>query len=401
MLDARELLAPSRGVRDQNRRNLIIEVMIKADRQSRIARRLGVSAASVSSAVAELAAAGVVVDGRYSAPRRGHGQAIGLTETRGLALGVELGFQHTTVIGRRVDRPFSEICVRRREEGANRGFANLLGSIQEMIDEVAEEAGQELTDVVSAGIAVPRMIDPRSGRFTTPILAPWTKTDEPAKALERMLQVRVPIDNDANLGVMAEQLYGLDEPMEMVVYVKASAGIGAGIMIGGKVLRGDRGIAGEIGHLTIERGGEVCVCGGRGCLDTVIGADALLTQAHKALRHTLHDKPSNLRSLVEQALTGNAACRRILNDAGRTLGLGLAQLCNLINPRLIVLGGELAVGNELVIEPCMQELRRFGLPGAVSADDGFTVRASSLGSLSEAQGALILGLRARQLENFS
>jgi predicted NBD/HSP70 family sugar kinase len=396
MLEAREILVPNAGVRDQNRRNMIIEIMVKADRQVSIANRLGLSQASVSSVVKELAKAQIVDDNRD--PDRRKGQTVRLRTMRGLALGVDLGFQRTAVIGRRVDRPFSEISVRRRNEGANRGLANILGSIREMIAEVVEETGQEHADIVSAGMAVPRMIDPRTGRFTAPVLPPWSETDEPAKELERMLNVRVAIDNDANLGAMAEQIYGSDEPIETVVYVKASTGIGAGIMIGNMLLRGDRGMAGEIGHLTIDRDGEVCLCGGRGCLDTIVGAEALLTQVRQARRRTLHDQPSALRSLIDQAHAGDAACRRILNDAGRTLGLGLAQLCNLINPRLIVLGGELAAGKELVTEPCAQELRRFALSGAVSSGNGFELRLSNLEDLAEAQGALILGLRARQLD---
>jgi predicted NBD/HSP70 family sugar kinase len=395
MLEAREILVRKDGVRDHNRRNTIIEIMVNADPQVSIAKRLGLSQASVSSVVKELAKAQIVED---SGDDRRKGQPVRLRTMRGVALGIDLGFQRTAVIGRRVTRPFSEISVRRRNEGANRGFANIVGSIREMVAEVVEETGQEHADIVSAGIAVPRMIDPRTGRFTAPVLPPWTETDEPAKELGRMLNVRVAIDNDANLGAMAEQIYGSDEPVETVVYVKASTGVGAGIMVGNVLLRGDRGMAGEIGHLTIDRDGEVCLCGGRGCLDTVIGAEALLAQVRQARRRTLHDQPAALRSLIDQAHAGDAASRRILNDAGRTLGLGLAQLCNLINPRLIVLGGELSAGKELVTEPCAQELRRFALSGAVSSGNGFELRLSNLEDLAEAQGALILGLRARQLD---
>lgn len=397
MLEAREILSPKAGVRDQNRRRMIIEIMIKADRQARIARRLGLSPASVSTAVQELIAAEIVDDGRDVDRRKGP-STVTLRPMRGIALGIDLGFRRTAVIGRRVDGQFDEVSVQRRDQGANQGFGRALDSIREMIGEVVEEIGQDLTDVVSAGIAVPRMIDPRSGRFTTPVLPPWNAEDEPAKALGRLLKIRVAIDNDANLGAMAEQTYGLEEPIEAVVYVKASTGVGAGIMIGDKLMRGDRGMAGELGHLTIDPGGDVCLCGGRGCLDTIIGAEALLAQVRQARRRSPLEAPPSLRALIEQAHAGDVACNRILNDAGRTLGLALAQLCNLINPRLLVIGGELADGKDLVLGPCRHELERFALSGAVRPSEGFILRISKLGGLAEAQGALILGLRSRQLE---
>ncbi len=398
MLEAREILSPKVGVRDQNRRKMIIEVMIKADRQARIARRLGLSPASVSTAVQELIADGIVEDGRDADRRKGPTN-VKLRPMRGIALGIDLGFRRTAVIGRRVDGRFDDIAVQRRDEGANRGFPHALVSIGSMINEVVEEIGQEQSDVISAGIAVPRMIDPRTGRFTTPVLPPWSAEDEPAKALEQLLAVRVAIDNDANLGAMAEQTYGMDEPIEAVVYIKASTGVGAGIMIGDRLMRGDRGMAGEIGHLTIDPAGDVCLCGGRGCLDTIIGAEALLAQVRQARRRSPGVPPSSLRALIEQAHSGDVACGRILNDAGRILGLALAQLCNLINPRLLVVGGELADGKDLVLEPCRHELERFALSGAVRTGEGFTLRISELGGLAEAHGALILGLRSRQLES--
>jgi predicted NBD/HSP70 family sugar kinase len=395
MLDARDLLGPVTGTREQNRRKLIIEIMIKADRQSRIARRMGLSQGSVSTAVQELVEEEIV-----EVRRERRGSSVLLKPTRGIALGIDLGFRRTAVIARRVDHPFEHVSrVVRAEEGANRGFAQVLPTIRRMISEAVEETGQKPADIVSAGIAVPRMINPREGRFTTPVLPPWNAEDDPAKVLGRELKVHVAIDNDANLGAMAEQTYGLEEPIETVVYVKASTGVGAGIMIGDKLLRGERGMAGEIGHLLIDRDGEVCLCGGRGCLDTVVGAEALLAEARQASRRSGYDAPSSLTLLIENARRGDAVCRRILGDAGRTLGQALAQLCNLVNPRLIVLGGELAGGDELVLEPCVQELRHFALAGAVGEESHLELRRSNLNSLAEAQGALILGLRSRQLES--
>ncbi|MFJ8913294.1 ROK family protein [Amycolatopsis sp. NPDC102389] len=393
MLEARELLGPTSGTKEQNRRKLIIEIMIKADQQSRLAQRLGVSGASVSTAVADLAD-----EGKVEVESGRKGGVVRLPQTRGIALGIDLGFRRVAVIARPVDRSFDSVDPQIEIEGANHGFPRLLPQLESMIRAAVRSTGQELGDVVSAGLAVPRMIDPRSGRFTTPVLPPWSDADDPAASLGKLLGVRVAVDNDANLGAMAEQTYGLDKPLETVVYIKASTGVGAGIMIGDKLLRGERGMAGEIGHLTIERDGQVCLCGGRGCLDTLVGAEALTGQVRRAGRRD-YRPPDNLGLLIGLAQQGDAACRRIINDAGRTLGFALAQLCNLVNPRLVVLGGELAGAQELVIDPCRQELERFALAGTVTDDTRFELRTSGLNSLAEAHGALILGLRARQQDH--
>jgi predicted NBD/HSP70 family sugar kinase len=387
MPDAHALLGSVKGTKGHNRRKLIIEIMIKADQQSRIARRMGISEASVSNAVRELAREGVVeVDRRV----------VRLAKTRGVALGIDLGFRRTAIIARQVDHGFEAVEREVLNEGANNGFSQVLPVLKRAIREVVHRTGHDLGDIVSAGLAVPRMIDPHDGRFATPVLPPWSETDEPAADLREFFGgVHVAVDNDANLGAMAEQTYGLEEPLETVVYIKASTGVGAGIMIGDKVLRGERGMAGEIGHLTVDREGAVCLCGGRGCLDTVVGAEALTGQVRRAGRRD-YEPPDSVRLLIKLAQNGDAACRRVLVDAGRTLGFALAQLCNLVNPRLIVLGGDLAGAQELLVDPCLHELQRYALAGSVADSTRFEMRTSQLNTLAEAQGALILGLRSRQ-----
>lgn len=401
MLEARDLLGPAAGTRDSNRKKMIIEIMVKADRQSRIARRTGLSQGSVSTAVQELIETGVVESDRGPDRTRGRSTRVRLTSVRGVAVGVDISHDHVTVVARRVDQQYDRFSVQQRSDGANRGLARLLPTIKTMIAEAVEETGQTLDDVVSAGVSVPRMIDPRTGRFTTPVLLPWQEKDEPAEELSRHLGIHVAIDNDANLGAMAEQIYGMDEPAETVVYVKATTGVGVGIMIGDVLYRGHRGMAGEIGHLTMDRDGDVCECGGRGCLDTIVGSESLIAEVRTSHRGSNADVPITLPGLIEKAHAKDAVCTRVLQDAGRTLGVALAQLCNLLNPRLIVLGGELATGKELVLRPCQDELQRYSLNGAVNALEGFVLRLSQLSPHTEALGALILGLRACQVEEGS
>ncbi|MGQ4476374.1 ROK family transcriptional regulator [Streptomyces sp. SAS_276] len=374
--------------RAANRRKVLLAVAIKSGTQADIAHRTLLSQATVSAAVRELAEAGLVP----TAKERGK---VCLSGVNDVGVGVHLGFNHMTVVARRLDKEFDQVTSRVSSEGVSRSWSRALPEVRQMIDEAIEGTGRNRSDVFSLGIAVPRMINPRTGGFTPPILPPWRAGDDPAKDLGEWLGVRAFIDNDANLGALAEQTYGTRENAETVVYVKASTGVGAGIIVHNNVLRGHGGMAGELGHLTVDPDGAVCQCGGRGCLETVIGAEALIAQVRAARARNSVPAPETLEQVIRAAQAQDAVCMRVIHDAGRRLGQSLAQLCNLLNPDLVVIGGQLAQ-SPLLLEGCTESLRRFALPGAVAEDSKFVIDLSELDTRAEAQGALILGLRGME-----
>ncbi|WP_206189302.1 ROK family transcriptional regulator [Streptomyces prasinus] len=372
-----------------NRRKVLMAVAIKAATQADIARRAALSPATVSAVVRELAGAGLL------SGTKDRGGKVCLAPVDNVGVGVHLGFNHLAVIARRLDREFDQVSTQVTAEGVGRGWPRMLPVVKEMIAEAVRGTQRRMDDVLSLGIAVPRMVDPRTAAFTEPILFPWRAGDDPAKDLGTWLKVRAVIDNDANLGALAEQTYGTRENSETVVYVKASTGVGAGIIVHNTVLRGHRGMAGEIGHLTVDAGGAVCQCGGRGCLETVIGAEALIGQARAARARNSASGPETLENLVRSANAGDAVCMRVVQDAGRHLGHALAQLCNTLNPDLIVIGGQL-VECPLLLDGCKETLHRFALSGAVAEGSRFALALSQLGTWAEAQGALVLGLRGQE-----
>lgn len=403
MLPLRDLLdsVMGTGTRATNRRRILVAAMIKADSQTGISHRTQLSQGTVSNVVRELERDGVVQVDR-AGPSTGSGRAarVQLCAVSGVAVGVHIGYSEATVVARRVDSAYGDVARRHSRGGADQGLGAVLPRIQEMIRSVVEETGLGLADVFSLGVAVPGMLDPRRNRFADPVLPPWKAADDPAGELGKWLHLggaEVPAvqDNDANLAALAEQTYRAEENAETLVYVKASTGVGAGVVIGNRVIRGERGMAGEIGHLTIRPDGAMCHCGGRGCLDTLIGGDVLVGQVRQALLARDTDLPRDLPALIARAKTQDAVCLRVLQDAGRTLGFALAQVCNLLNPNLIVLGGHLASAGDIVLEPCRESLRREALRGAVPED--FRLRLSTLDTLAEAQGALILGLNTYEV----
>ncbi|MFE6286235.1 ROK family protein [Streptomyces sp. NPDC057877] len=395
MADVRDFFNqfPGTATRGANRRKVFLAVAIKADTQVGIARRTLLSQATVSAAVKELGKAGLTQG--TGSEGQGRGGKVGLVPLDEVGVGVHLGFNHVTVVARRLDKDFDEVAVRVNAEGVSRGWQRALPVVKDLIVEAVEETGRRRDDVFSVGIAVPRMINPRTGAFTPPILHPWRPGDDPAGDLRAFLGVPAVIDNDANLGALAEQTYGTREHAETVVYVKASTGVGAGIIVHNSVLRGRGGMAGEIGHLTVDPDGAVCQCGGRGCLETVIGAEPLIAQARAARHRTSAAAFEQLEDVIRAARERDAVCMRVIKDAGRMLGRSLAQLCNLLNPDLIVIGGQLAEC-DLLLEGCRETLHRFALPGAVAYGNGFDITRSELGTKAEAQGAFVLGLRGQE-----
>ncbi|MCW3063278.1 MAG: transcriptional regulator [Solirubrobacterales bacterium] len=164
-----------------------------------------------------------------------------------------------------------------------------------------------------------------------------------------------------------------------------ATGIGAGLIIRGRPYVGAGGTAGEIGHTVVDPGGPICRCGNRGCLETLAGSAAVVA----ALRDT-HGERITLAEAIARARDGSSGCRRALADAGHAIGASVATLCNLFNPRRIVVGGELGAAGDLLLEPLRESLRR----GAISsAADDVEVVQGTLGERAEVLGAVALVLR--------
>jgi predicted NBD/HSP70 family sugar kinase len=189
------------------------------------------------------------------------------------------------------------------------------------------------------------------------------------------------VENDANLGALAEAASGAGRAAVDLVYLMVSSSVGAGLVLNGRLYRGSLGLAGEIGHVAAVPGGAVCRCGNRGCLETVIAPPVLLE-----LLRSRHG-PLTVGEMIELACGGDRGCRRVLADAGRALGEVVAMLLNVLNPELVVVGGELAAAGDLLLDGVRESLRRAALPAAPVAA---RVVAGTLGDRSEVLGAIAL-----------
>ena len=194
------------------------------------------------------------------------------------------------------------------------------------------------------------------------------------------------VDNDANLGALAEVRYGAARGCDHAAYIKVSHGVGAGLIVDGRVFRGRAGTAGEIGHVTIDENGPVCRCGNRGCLETLVASHVVI-----GLLAPSRGPDLSIADIVAMAERGDAACIRVLADTGRHVGVAAASLCNLVNPERLVIGGELALAGELLLGPMREVVGRYAVPSAVRSLD---IRVAELGPRAQVLGAVALGLRS-------
>jgi len=375
------------SLREANRRRVLQALRAAGSlTQAELARQTGLSPATVSNIVRDLAEAGIL-DVTPTARSGRRAQAVSLGRGVGVAIGIDFGHRHLRVaigdLGHEVIAEHTQPLP--PDHGADQG----LTSATSLIDELLAATGLTRAEVRGVGLGLPAPIDAGTGAVgSTSILPGWVGVPA-AEVMSERLGLRVHVDNDANLGALGEVVWGAARGCSEAAYLKVATGIGAGLIIGGRLHRGVAGTAGEVGHTTIDEHGRVCRCGNRGCLETFVGAPHLLE-----LLRASHGPNLTLHDVIDLAGEGDAGCRRVIADAGRHLGVAVANLCNLLNPERIVVGGDLAQAGDLLLYPLRDVVSRFAIPSAAAA---LCVCTGVLGERAEVLGALALALSESDL----
>jgi predicted NBD/HSP70 family sugar kinase len=212
----------------------------------------------------------------------------------------------------------------------------------------------------------------------------WAHTD-PSIDLSQRLGVPAWLENDANLGALGEADYGAAAGMTSFIYIKVVQGIGAGLILDGRLYRGTNGLAGELAHIHVEDDGAVCGCGGRGCLATTLSTLQLVD-----LMRAVHPGTATMADVLSLAADGDASVLRLLRDLGRTIGRSLADFCVYVAPDGIVLDGLLQNAGAPVIDG-IKEMLSLSAPPVVGAQ--LRVVVGMLGNQAEQQGAAALARR--------
>jgi glucokinase len=277
-------------------------------------------------------------------------------------------------------------------EGPNRVIKRLIGAI----DKAIEKAGMVGSQIGGIGLAAAGAIDINRGVVAdSPNLPRWHNIHIVDKLLDALGRP-VFLLNDANAAALAEYRLGAGRGLHNLIYITVSTGIGGGMIINGELYQGTDGSAAEIGHMIIKIGGPVCKCGKRGCFESMASGTAIGKLAQKRLRRgdesimarLANDKVGDVTAQIVAAAArkGDALAKAVIEESAGYLGIGLANLVNLMNPQMIIIGGGVSKMGDMILSPARKSMKAnaFNLPAR-------TVRLvrSQLGVDAELTGAAL------------
>jgi predicted NBD/HSP70 family sugar kinase len=360
--------------------------------RARLADDTGLNKATVSSLVTELVDRGLVTEGiiqRHGVGRPGRMIEVntGVVRCIGLELNVDyLAGVITDLTGRVLARH------RRSLPMLELGPAKAMGQVAELADKLVTDCGATSDQVQTLYLSLPGLIDVDAGVLAYGPNLHWRQVDVVHSLMGRLgwSGTRIAVDNDANLGAMAEYASGPSAGAANLLYLVGEIGVGAGMIIDGRILRGATGFAGEVGHMPIGDPTVLCGCGRRGCWETAVGMNAVIDAVSvdgDGLREC--DMTSRLAELLRRAEAGDARTLAVLAETGRLLGVGASVLANLLDPEVIIFGGHFAVLQKHIEEAVATEMRSRVLGSTVMA---CRLEFSTLGFEAPALGAAHAGI---------
>jgi predicted NBD/HSP70 family sugar kinase len=351
--------------------------------RSELSRAIGLPRSTTTALVAELLRDGVIAEGPARSAGAGSGSGrpatrLSLRRPDGLVAGFDFGHRHIRVAvatgeGRVLAEESTQLDVDRHAGAA-------LDCAAELLNRVLGSAGVSCGDVRAAAAGIPAPLDRRTNRVgSSTILAGWVDLD-PSDELRRRTGLTFSLGNDAAFGALGEMTYGAAREFKDFIFVKASNGIGAGLVLGGHLYRGSQGMAGEIGHAQIDPTGAWCRCGNRGCLEATVSIDVVRRQL----------EPLALDPLDPEDMDHPVAAK-VLAESGRTVGVVIANLCNTLNPEAVILGGDLATTGPHFTTGVRDSVRHLAQPGSAGETQVITTaldgRAELLGAVACAVAA--------------
>jgi glucokinase-like ROK family protein len=368
-----------------------------------LARKMGLSRAAISSIVNDLIVIGLlheVAEGAATGGRRA--VLLDINPESGCVLGVDMGATHLGL----VLTDFSARVIEEAEYAFNidQGPEICLRQVDMQVRDFLREADFSLDDVAAIGVGVPGPVVAEGGCVIAPPIMPGWDNFPIRSHLESLWGHPISLNNDAELGALGEWAYGAGRSEKDLLYVKVGYGIGAGLLLNGKIYSGATGSSGEIGHITMQENGPLCTCGNHGCLEALAGGRAIADQARAAIQAGQRTQLASIQPVEKitaldvamEARKGDLIAQRIIAESGEYLGTAIASLINVVNPGMIVIGGGVAQVGDLYLEPIRRLVSTRSLPAASR-----TVRISAaiLGRRSSGMGAIAqaLSLGMRQI----
>jgi predicted NBD/HSP70 family sugar kinase len=305
--------------------------------RAQISKETGLNKATVSTMVAELLKESFVKEigaGQSSGGRKP--VMLYFHHHAGYAIGIDVGVNYlsgilTDLSGNIIEKTTSKLKSTRLE--------SVVGQMTAVTGNLIQKAPDSPYGIVGIGIGVPGLVDSKGQILFAPNLK-WRNVDL-KQVMEEKFHIPVKIENEANAGAHGEQLYGAGKNIANSVYISIGIGIGTGIVINHQLYRGFTGIAGEMGHMSIDFQGRKCSCGNRGCWELYASESALLNAASKRNLPDGHPE-ADLDILYTEAQKGNVEVIQLLNTLGEYIGIGLTNVMNTFNPEAMIIGNRIA-----------------------------------------------------------
>jgi glucokinase len=317
-----------------------------------------------------------------------------------LFLGIDLG--GTKIVAGLVDREGRIVARHHRDTEAKEGQDAVFRRLVDVTTQLLTTKGINRQQVAAIAIASPGPIDARRGVVTAPPNLPGWRDVPLGRMIQEEFGLPTSLENDANAAALAEHRFGAGQGSDHMIYATVSTGIGGGFVLGGRLYTGATGGAAEFGHTTVLPSGPLCGCGNRGCLEAVASGSAIAREARERVQRGVPTLIAELAAgnldsitakLVAQAADqGDWEANAILGQAMTYLGVGMANLVNLLNPQLLVIGGGLTKMGERLFEPVRRaiDLRAFAtaaraveLRSAQLGDDVGLLGAAAVAMLTE------------------
>lgn len=320
-------------------------------------------------------------------------------------IGVDLGA--TNIISLLISKDGKIVARNSRktmgEKGRKKTISQIVTSARDVLKE-GERAGVSSKSILGLGIGGPGPLNDDGGVIhIAPNIPGWINTHL-VKELEDELHLPIYLENDANAAALGEWWLGAGRGVDNLVLLTLGTGVGGGIIIDGEVLHGVRHTAGEVGHMIIREGGLLCGCGNRGCLEAYASAQSVVKRTLDAIKK---GKKTILTDLVKNKL-GDISCKlvydtarkgdnlskQIVDETGKYLGIGIANIVNIINPEMIILGGGVAKAGDLLFKPVRKYVREYAFSAAT---EGVKIVPAALGVNAGAVGAVAYVLKKKGL----
>lgn len=283
--------------------------------------------------------------------------------------GVDLGGTNTKIgiLNREGDILKSRIIKTLSAEGVD----NTLERIWKTIQELAQELDINIKNIKGIGLGIPGPVLEQS------IVAffanfPWERNINIKEKLEKLTGIETKLDNDANIIALGEAKYGAAKGSKSSVTVALGTGIGGGIYIDGKLVSGAKGAGGEVGHMKIVKDGKLCGCGQRGCFEAYVSATGLIREAVSRLTVNKQNLLYKMidgdlmkleaKDIFDAAREGDAFSLELVDYEVEYLALGIANILNIINPEVVVLGGGVALAGDILLNPMREKMVKYALP---------------------------------------